>query len=332
MNDTKIQWHSGFVAAMNLELREDRDSLTFHKEYNLNTKPLSIDLLVIQKNSLDTVSNEIGRLFRGHNIMEYKSPGDSLDIDVYYKTLAYAALYKSGSETIDSIKADDITISLVREAKPRKLFRHFRAQGCSIVKPYTGIYYIEGSIPFPTQVIVTQELEPTGHAWLCALSRNVAEPVAQRLLNLAKNLTEAGERNFADSVLTVMLKANKQMFETWKGAKNMFDILMEIMEPQIEAMLKEEREKYLNIGEQRGIHIGEQRGIHIGEQNGIRIGEQNGEQRGIQAGIMGAIDMLRSFGHPDSDIKPAIMKNYNLSLAEAEAYLSGMIASESPSQ
>ena len=37
MKDTKIQWHPGFVAAMNLELREDRENLTFHKEHNLNT-------------------------------------------------------------------------------------------------------------------------------------------------------------------------------------------------------------------------------------------------------------------------------------------------------
>ena len=29
MNDTKVQWHSGFVAAMDLELKEDRKNLIF---------------------------------------------------------------------------------------------------------------------------------------------------------------------------------------------------------------------------------------------------------------------------------------------------------------
>ena len=47
MNEINIQWHMGFVAAMYLELREDRDSLIFDKEHNLNTKPLQIDLLVM---------------------------------------------------------------------------------------------------------------------------------------------------------------------------------------------------------------------------------------------------------------------------------------------
>lgn len=33
MKDMKIQWHPGFVAAMNLELARNRDDLVFEKEY-----------------------------------------------------------------------------------------------------------------------------------------------------------------------------------------------------------------------------------------------------------------------------------------------------------
>ena len=47
MNNYKIQWHSGFAAAMDLELAEYRDFLTYEREYNLNRKPLEIDLLII---------------------------------------------------------------------------------------------------------------------------------------------------------------------------------------------------------------------------------------------------------------------------------------------
>lgn len=49
MNDTKIQWHPGFVAAIDLEFEENRGDLIYEREYNLNTKPLEIDLLVIKK-------------------------------------------------------------------------------------------------------------------------------------------------------------------------------------------------------------------------------------------------------------------------------------------
>lgn len=55
---------------MNLELAQNRADLIFEKEYNLNTKPLEIDLLVVKKNASVNISNEIGKLFRGHNIME----------------------------------------------------------------------------------------------------------------------------------------------------------------------------------------------------------------------------------------------------------------------
>lgn len=34
MKDRKVQWHPGFVAAMDLELAENRDALVFEKEYN----------------------------------------------------------------------------------------------------------------------------------------------------------------------------------------------------------------------------------------------------------------------------------------------------------
>ena len=54
MKDTKIQWHPGFVVAMNLEFAENREQLIFEKEYNLNTKPLEIDLLVVKKRSFST--------------------------------------------------------------------------------------------------------------------------------------------------------------------------------------------------------------------------------------------------------------------------------------
>ena len=68
MKDTNIQWHPGFIGAMNLELKKNRDDLLFEKEHNLNTRPLEIDLLVIKKQAGVWVDNEIGRIFKGHNL------------------------------------------------------------------------------------------------------------------------------------------------------------------------------------------------------------------------------------------------------------------------
>lgn len=95
MGDTtdKIQWHSAFYAAMQLELINTK-FLTFLMEYNLTKKPLEMDMLIISKNGSENIDNPIGHIFKKYNIVEYKSPGDKLNIDVFYKTIAYACLYK----------------------------------------------------------------------------------------------------------------------------------------------------------------------------------------------------------------------------------------------
>lgn len=170
MKDANVQWHPGFIGAMNLELKKNRDDLFFKKEYNLNTKPLEIDLLVIKKNTDVQIDNETGRIFRRHNILEYKSPRDELDIDTFYKAAAYASLYKSYGKTPDAVKANDVTVSFVRQAKPYGLFRYFREHDYLVTNPYRGIYYIQEKVLFPTQIVVTKELMWEEHVWPGSLS------------------------------------------------------------------------------------------------------------------------------------------------------------------
>lgn len=109
MSETKdiIQWHNGFVPAMELDFREDRHLLTFLKEHNLNAMPNRIDLLIIRKESKAILKNDIGKIFRGHNITDYKSPDDALNMDTLYKTYGYAYLYKAYEKYKNEIGIDD---------------------------------------------------------------------------------------------------------------------------------------------------------------------------------------------------------------------------------
>ncbi|MCM1040075.1 MAG: hypothetical protein NC434_12205 [Ruminococcus sp.] len=236
MNDIKIQWHPAFIAAMNLELIQNRNDLVFEKEYNLNTKPLEIDLLVIKKGVSIQLVNEIGYLFKGHNIIEYKSPEDSLDIDDFYKTGAYASLYKAYGETVDFIKADDITVSIIREAKPEKLFKYFQEHEYVVTNPYKGIYYIKDKVLFPTQIVVTKELDRNAHRWIKALSIQLKKDDLSELLDNRQQMTKKLDREFADSVLEASIKANRQLVEELKeGDDGVISVLKEIMEPEIQA-------------------------------------------------------------------------------------------------
>lgn len=281
-DDTKIQWHPGFVAAMVLELREYRKNLIFEKEYNLNTKPLEIDLLIIKKEASVHITNEIGRFFRGHNILEYKCPDDHLDIDTLFKTFAYASLYKSYGDTLDSIKADDVTVTIVRETKPAGLFQYFEEHKYAISDPSSGIYHIGGPFPFPVQIIATGELEKSAHTWLRALSKKLDRGSLQDLLEKISQMTEKNDREMADSVLEVSIGANRQLIEGLIGDDDMYETLMEIMEPRIEEIRSAERK---------------------------------------EGRIQGTIETLRRLKHRDIEIRSVIMEQYQLTEEEASGYL-----------
>lgn len=226
-----------------MELSANRKDLVYEKEYNLNSKPLEIDLLVIKKGENVRIKNEIGHLFRGYNIMEYKSPEDHLTIDTFYKTEAYAALYKSYGNTVDERKADDITVSIVREARPNGLFQYFKEHDIRIKSLCQGIYQVLDGVLFPTQIIVTGELESSGHTWLKSLSNKLEGQELRRLLEQIDGLTLDFERMLADAVLEVSIRANQEIVEELKGDEKMCQALLEIMEPEINKITEKVAEK-----------------------------------------------------------------------------------------
>lgn len=301
MKNTKVQWHPGFIAAIDLEFARNRGDLVFDKEYNLNTKPLEIDLLVIKKEPSVRIENEIGWIFKGHNIMEYKCPGDHLDIDVFYKSIAYASLYKSYGRTLDERKADDITISILRQTKPAGLFQYFMQHGYTVSNPHHGIYYVDGNIPFQTQIIATEELDEEPHQWLGGLSDKLKKQKLQKLVETTRQLTDKYDRELADSVLDVSIGANQRVFEELKEDKNMSEALLQMMMPDLELKEKAWKEEAMRQGLEQGI----ERGI----------------EQGIERGIRGTVDILRNLGQKDPDIKNIITKQYNLSNEEADSFL-----------
>ena len=294
---TKIQWHPAFAAAMDLEFIQNRNELIYEKEYNLNTKPLEIDLLVIKKDSSVHIANEIGYLFKGHNIMEYKSPGDHLDIDTFYKSMAYASLYKSYGKTVDEIKADDITVSIIRETKPEGLFQYFIEHGFSVANPYQGIYYIECRSMFPAQIIVTGELDKKYHKWLSALSGQLQKDSIQELLDSRNGMTQKSDLELADSILEVCIGANRHVMEELMEDDSMYEVLMEIMEPKIK--LREEKLRK-----------------EIQEEVRKKVQEEVRKED-----IQRTIHILKGLNLENSKIKSEIVRTYQLSENEAEEYL-----------
>ena len=235
-------------------------------EYALSTKPLSIDLLIIKKAQEVQIENEIGRKFRSHNIIEYKSPDDRLSIDNYLKTTGYTHLYLSivnkNKKKDEAIKSFDITVTIVRVRKPKKLFRMLReVYNLSVTKRANGIYEVKDTFLGCVQIIVTKELDPKEHVWLTSLADGMKEDEARLLIEEAGKLSAPDDREYAESILQLAMEKNKDIFEKVKGCEDMCQAFWELYAPEIEAEKRASEER------------GKKRGIAIGEKNGEKRGE-----------------------------------------------------------
>lgn len=138
-------------------------------------------LLVIRKSPDICIQNEIGKIFKGHNLLEYKFSGNDMDIETFLQPFGYAFLYLAYADNYENIH-DDITVSLVREKKPKKLFKQLARKGFVVKEDGKGIYQIQGLHFFTVQVIVSDELNENEHIWLNSLTRAMEEENAEKLI------------------------------------------------------------------------------------------------------------------------------------------------------
>ena len=248
--ELKTQWHPAFVSAMKLELLEDAEYLDYTSEYNLNTKPLEMDLLIVKKDKDVEIQNEIGKIFRKHNIIEYKSPDDSMNLNTYMKVIAYACLYKAYENHVDEITLDQITITMVREKKPVKLLEWFKENGYTVQEVFKGIYYVTRDNHFQTQIIVSQELSKENQKWLTLLSRKLDMSDAKRVVAQIEALTQESNKQHGDSVLQVAVQENEEIFNKIREEGKMCEALMKLMEPEVKEVVDKAVDKAVKNAEE----------------------------------------------------------------------------------
>ena len=284
--------------------------------------------------------NEIGKIFRKFNILEYKSPRQQLDVDTFYKSTAYACLYKSYGETADERKAEEITVSIVRDGKPEKLFRYFEGHGIRVGNPCQGIYYVLDKVLFPTQIIVTKELKGEQHTWLKSLTDKMEEKDMRKLLEDASHLNKKIDKEFADSVLEVCLRANGKLIKKLKGDDTMSEALLEIVEPIIADRLElliADRAEQLAAERERMIEIqirkeakeeaakAREEAAKVKEE-ATKVKEEAAKAREEAAkvkeeGIKAMVEILHDLGNDNGVIRAAIKKQYHLPEEEVSKYL-----------
>ena len=225
-----LQWHPAFYADIQIELEEEAGLLVFENEHQLGTKPKEIDVLIVKKEVEVPIRKNIGRIFRKHNIVEYKSPTDYLSIDDFYKVYGYACFYKADTARADSIKIHDITITFVCHRYPRSLIRYLTDEiGYQITRVEDGIYYIIGD-KIPIQLILTKELSENHNLWLKNLTDNLEDP--EMVNRLIEQYAKHKENSLYKSVMNLIVRANQEKF---KEVKAMCEALKELMKDELEA-------------------------------------------------------------------------------------------------
>ena len=249
-----IEWHPAFEASIQIEFENEIEKMTFEPEHLLSKQPMRIDELVIKIRGEEKIQKNIGRIFRKHNIIEYKSPDDYLTINDFYKVYGYCCFYQSDIEHVCEIKPEELTITFICNHYPVKMLLHlqeFRKLQIECVE--SGIYYITGDA-FPIQLLITKELDKEENRWLCSLRNDITDRM--EIENLVRQYEEKKNSKLYQAAMEVITRAN------WKAMKevksSMCEALKELMAEEFQEVRDQVTEEvteqlicnaYKNIGD-----------------------------------------------------------------------------------
>ncbi len=240
MEKTKLQWHPGFSAALKMTLESEKECLEIHEEFQLSKKPLQIDILIVKKLKETTIKKSIAKLFRDHNIIEYKAPDDYLSINDFYKVYGYACIYQSDTDRVKEVDPETITLTFVCSHYPREMLKHLKqVRGIHVEKHGPGIYYLKGD-PIPMQLLIVKELSKAENYWLQILRTDLkAGPEIRELMT---NYEKNKKSKDCVEVMNLIARANWKQMEV---EKKMCDALKELFADELKEADERGREQLL---------------------------------------------------------------------------------------
>lgn len=248
MTDGRLQWHSGFSATLRVELEDELDELCIEDEHMLSKKPMQIDVLVVKKKGEQPIRKNIGRIFRKHNIIEYKSPEDYLSINDFYKVYGYTCFYQSETKRVKDIPPEEITMTFICNHYPQKLLEHLKKfKGIEVEKQEAGLYYLLGD-SFPIQLVIVKELSKEENYWLQNLRCNLK--TGEEIQEVVRRYEQVKHKAYYSDVMNLIVRANQKQMEE---EKNMCEALNELFAEELkEADLRGRKE-----GRKEGRSVGQ---------------------------------------------------------------------------
>jgi len=226
----KIKFHYGFYGAIKLIYEAAKSSYVFLQEQQLGDEPVRLDMLIVRKDEKHVLTDPIGQFFRGHNILDYKSPDDALSINDFYKSQGYACIYK-GIGNADEINGTELTVSIFRHTYPREMFAALAREGRGTTSPHPGIYHVTGPLTIPAQVVVTSQLPEGEYEALKVLTRNANEADIIKFLENNRDNQDAADE--ISAILRVSIAANEALFQKLKEAGIMVEAVARLFREEL---------------------------------------------------------------------------------------------------
>ena len=207
-----LHWHGAFIEALRLELSAYGEDLEFHENFPLTTEPLRVDCVIIKKAKDLVITKNIGEIFREVNIIEYKSPGDYVSVQDFYKVYGYACLYAN----LERVSIQDMTLSFIESHMPRSLFKHLKDNRRYTIAEWSpGIYTVTGDI-MAIQLVDSRKLSMEDNLWLRCLSNTLDSRTMERISRASE---EQGKDARLEAYMNVLMRANHHIIEEMANMK-----------------------------------------------------------------------------------------------------------------
>jgi len=279
--NSNIHWHPAFVEAIKMELKPYLDKIEILPEFPLTTEPLKIDCIIIKKTKNLVIEKNIASIFRGWNIIEYKSPQDHVSVNDFHKVYAYSCLYS----VLFHVPVDNMTISFVESRYPKKLIDFLiNVRNYKVEKNNPGIYNVKGDV-FAIQIIDTRHLSGYENLWLKSLNGKLNTNSINKVVSEIKKQDKTIN---IEAYIDVISRANEKFFkeELKMGAKSFKELVMTSDAVWIKEWLSKIEAKSIKKGMEKGMAEGMEKGKEKGEAEALAFVARNLKSDGMSNSLI----------------------------------------------
>jgi hypothetical protein len=217
------------VFSYRLHKYKENDDIALFDEHRLSKEPLRIDIIVVKKNRNVELDPCWAKIFRKHNIIEYKSPFDKPPtLAVFNKLIGYANIYAAQ----ENVKINDMTATLVCANPPKTLFKILEDEfDYKILQKDDGIYYIIQKGAAAEKNLAIQVVTQKSELLLQALDKKAwDETTTDKVMQFILTIGKENRDMFGYWFKAITPENIKNIFERTGGNMESEAVLMEIME------------------------------------------------------------------------------------------------------